>query len=52
MHHDMNSGSSTNVPDSSGGESEDLQSRFSRTPPANSQVMGARASAFSDQSWN
>lgn len=52
MHHDMNSGSSATVPDSSGGESEDLQQRFNRTPPPNSQAMTTRASAFTDHSWN
>ncbi len=52
MHHEMNSGSSVTVPDSSRGDSEDLQARFSTTPPPTSQVITTRGSAFNDHSWN
>lgn len=53
MHHDMNSvGPSATVPDSSGGDSDELQQRFSNTPPPTSQMMSTRGSAFNDHSWN
>lgn len=52
MHHELNSGSSATVPDSSGADSEDLQQRFSATPPLPSQVVAAGGSAFNDHSWN
>ncbi|CAF4512658.1 unnamed protein product [Rotaria magnacalcarata] len=52
MHHELNSGSSATVPDSSGVDSEDLQQRFSTTPPLNSQAVSAGGSAFNDHSWN
>ncbi len=53
MHHEMNSGPSTTVPDSSGVDSEDLQQRFSITPPPPpSQVITTRGSVFNDHSWN
>ncbi|CAF1203864.1 unnamed protein product [Rotaria sordida] len=53
MHHELNSGSSATVPDSSGGDSEDVQQRFSSsTPPLTSQVITTGGSAFNDHSWN
>jgi hypothetical protein len=52
MHHEMNSGPSSTVPDSSGADSEDLQPRFSATSPPTSQVISSRGSAFNDHSWN
>ncbi len=48
MHHEMNSGPASTVPDSSGGDSEDLQPRFSATSPP----ISTRGSAFNDHSWN
>lgn len=52
MHHDLNSGSSATVPDSSGADSDDLQARYSATPPPNPQGVTTRGSAFNDHSWN
>jgi hypothetical protein len=52
MHHEMNSGPSATVPDSSGGDSDELQQRFSSTPPPTSQVMTTRGNVFNDHSWN
>ncbi|CAF0999309.1 unnamed protein product [Adineta steineri] len=47
MHHE-----SVTVPDSSGGDSDDLQQRFSATPPLPPQVVTTGGSAFNDHSWN
>jgi hypothetical protein len=49
MHHE-----SATVPDSSGGDSEDLQQRFNTTPPLPPQVVttGVGGSAYNDHSWN
>jgi hypothetical protein len=52
MHHEMNSGPSATVTDSSGGDSDELQQRFSSTSPPTSQVITTRGSAFNDHSWN
>ena len=52
MHHEMNSGPSSTVPDSSGAESEDLQAHFNANSPSNSQVITNRGSAFPEHSWN
>ena len=52
LHHEMNSGPSSTVPDSSGAESEDLQGHFSGNSPSNSQVITNRGSSFTDHSWS
>lgn len=40
------------VPDSSAGDSDDLQQRFSGTPPLASAVIATGGNAFADHSWN
>ncbi|CAF0870839.1 unnamed protein product [Adineta ricciae] len=40
------------VPDSSAGDSDDLQQRFSSTPPLASSVIATGGNAFTDHSWN